>query len=450
MVDAGTSIALTAGGLGLSLATSVVVARTLGPEGKGNFSLVTLLSTQLVVLASLGLDVAAVHFIGKRALAPGQVLKASLLVGRISSAAFTAVGAILLFAIFRPTLTTSESLAALGLLVTTPAAVSAVLRVGVIRAAGRLVEGAGLASINRFVGLLGVAAVALAGARLHGFLVAMVVGVVVQFAVAVLLLRAEHADTVSAAPSQDIRRPLWRQLAGFGIRGHIGTVVQALNYRLDAFLVAGLVGAAGLGLYSVAVGLAELLALLPNALGIVLLQRAATLGDATSAELTARVTRLSVLAVALAAVALVVVSSVVIRLTFGPAFVDAVPAVVGLAPGMVALTVWKNLTNDLSGRGHPTQKTVSAGIGLVLTVVLDLLLIPRLGIRGAAYASSFAYIVTAAVSLVFFTRVTGTSLLAVLLPRPRDLSALRTSLQGGKRSPTGTPRLSEPFDPPAL
>ena len=51
---------------------------------------------------------------------------------------------------------------------------------------------------------------------------------------------------------------------------------------------------------------------------------------------------------------------------------------------------------------------MSAGVAAAATVVLDILLIPRFGINGAAVASSCAYTVALLMSLSVYRRSTGT------------------------------------------
>ena len=60
------------------------------------------------------------------------------------------------------------------------------------------------------------------------------------------------------------------------------------------------------------------------------------------------------------------------------------------------------VTPYLYGEGRPGLNSVAMGAGLVVTVVLDLLLIPRFQAVGAAVASSSAYIATTAVLLLVF------------------------------------------------
>jgi len=57
---------------------------------------------------------------------------------------------------------------------------------------------------------------------------------------------------------------------------------------------------------------------------------------------------------------------------------------------------------------------------LVITVSLDLLLIPRMGIRGAAIASSLSYGLTAVLSLLVFVRESGLRVRDALCVRKED------------------------------
>ena len=50
-----------------------------------------------------------------------------------------------------------------------------------------------------------------------------------------------------------------RQMLAFGLRGYVGNLLQFFNYRLDLFIVGILLGPAAVGIYTAAIGLAELL-----------------------------------------------------------------------------------------------------------------------------------------------------------------------------------------------
>jgi O-antigen/teichoic acid export membrane protein len=90
---------------------------------------------------------------------------------------------------------------------------------------------------------------------------------------------------------------------------------------------------------------------------------------------------------------------------------------------VVALSYSKVLFSDLGGRGKPYYGTYASLASLVVTLGLDLVLIPRWGITGAAVGASLGYITNAVCALVFYLRLSGNRLSDVLLVRKSDIGA---------------------------
>jgi Na+-driven multidrug efflux pump len=95
-----------------------------------------------------------------------------------------------------------------------------------------------------------------------------------------------------------------------------------------------------------------------------------------------------------------------------------------LLPGMIGLSIAKIVSADLSGRGKPQYAAYTAGITVVLTVILDVLLIPAYNISGAAIASSISYITSGLFAVFWFNRETGVSPQTLLIPRFSDVRLL--------------------------
>jgi O-antigen/teichoic acid export membrane protein len=125
------------------------------------------------------------------------------------------------------------------------------------------------------------------------------------------------------------------------------------------------------------------------------------------------------------AVVMFVISRQLILTIFGPAMIPAVQPLWLLLPGIVTLTVAKIITSYLSGIGKPIYSTYLAAGSMILTVALDLLLIPRYGISGAAAASSIVYTCTAAASVWMFKLESGAGLLETLIVKPDDFVRYR-------------------------
>ncbi len=198
---------------------------------------------------------------------------------------------------------------------------------------------------------------------------------------------------------------LARATLHYGLRSHAGNVVQYLNYRLDMFLVVFFLDPGALGLYVVAVRLTELLWHLPDAVGFAVLPRAAGSTAGEMDRFTPRVFRTTFALTAVAAVLLAVTGRPLIEFIYSDTFSSAYLPFLVLLPGAVLLGGAKVLTADIAGRGFPHYNSINAAIALAVTLVLDLLLIPRLGILGAAIGSSVAYAVILGVALLFHRRI---------------------------------------------
>jgi O-antigen/teichoic acid export membrane protein len=195
-------------------------------------------------------------------------------------------------------------------------------------------------------------------------------------------------------------------MTSYGIRGQIGGVMLLLNLRLDFAILGALAGAEVLGTYAIASKFAELLKLPGMAFTYVLYPRFTREGAQTAAATTREIMPRATVSTMLAAIPLALAAGTLLPIIYGEEFRAAVvPAyilILGLAPeGLAGVT-----TAFLYGSGHPGLNSLAMGIGVAVTVALDLLLIPRFGATGAAIASSAAYLTTTAVLTVCYVLVT--------------------------------------------
>jgi O-antigen/teichoic acid export membrane protein len=250
---------------------------------------------------------------------------------------------------------------------------------------------------------------------LPAYVVVLAVGVRGYAAMVAALLLADVATAIPAwlrlagrGFFHDVSRPslaLAREVAAYGIRGQIGGVLLLLNLRLDFTILAALAGPAVLGTYAIASKFAELLKLPGLAFTYVLYpQYARDGGPVAAARARALLPRAGAL-VAVAALPLALVTGVLLPRLYGEAFRPAIiPAyilIIGLAPEGLAGVA----TAFLYGGGRPGLNSLAMGFGVMVTVVLDILLIPRFQAVGAAVASSAAYLTTTCMLIVAFWMV---------------------------------------------
>ncbi len=384
-------------------AVAVLGARVLGPAALGAVGVAQTIGLAAAVIANGGLNIVTIYLLGARPADRGPVmamLRPWALVAAVAAAGVALASAMLAGDVLgiedRPRLAVVA-----GLLGSTVIAyefwTSVLLGVGRSSAYTR-------AELVRSLGTLVASGLLLAGIWRDevGFLVAAVVG----YAIAALYARSVARPDLPAEQHQTSGL-LVRDSLRMGLRGQVGNLLQFLNLRLDLLLVPALLDLAAAGVYVVAVRVSEVVAQAASAGGSLIFPAVASSDDpARATALTEQTARRSVLLVAIAALALGALAEPILAI-FGPEYHDGVDTVRVLLLGMLPLTLTRVLAGDLKGRGRPGVVSVAMGVAVMVTLVLDLALIPRIGILGAAVASAAAYGLSAASLTWAFTHASG-------------------------------------------
>jgi len=397
------NVAVLAGSMAaLGLAT-LWVARVGGPAAVGDYALLRMLPWLLAVIVSAGLAGSLAYFLAGPTRDDRSVRStviAIAIIGAVAGASVWVLGTPLLHRFFLKDLPS-------GLI--SVVAVRVGLRLFVITGKGAAQGTGDLAGSNRTI--LFEELLFLPG---YGLLLALHVGGMT--AVIAALILADVA-TALAAWTRLFRRgflvdasgPSWgmaKRIVAFGSRGQLGSLLGLLNLRFDFVFLAAIAGPAVLGIYAVASKYAEILRLVPIAAYWVLYPRFARSDPAVAAASSRRLMLRAGAVTAVIALPLALAAHAIVPTLFGHPFAGAVlPAqilFIGLAPEGAAGVI----TAFLYGRGRPGLNSLSAGTGLIVTVILDVILIPRLGAVGAAIASSAAYLTTTITLVAWYGHVT--------------------------------------------
>jgi O-antigen/teichoic acid export membrane protein len=239
-------------------------------------------------------------------------------------------------------------------------------------------------------------------------------GVIGASAALVIALRA---DGIKWPPGKEALR----EMVGFGIRGHGANVAHQLFLRFDVYSVNVLLSTRAVGFYTLATSLVERLGVPVNAIYAASLSKIAQLPRDESALLTAKVSRTAVLIMLSLAIPFAAVSPWLVPFMYGADFAEAVLPLLLLLPGVIALAVMFVVNNYILGQmERPGLLSVISWLELFVSIPLYIVMISSLGIVGAAIASTATYILAMAGTLYVFTRDSGVSMLAALIPRASD------------------------------
>ena len=386
--------------LPLTILVGIIVTRVLGPEGKGSYVSLGLLSSFYLPFLSFGFGASIVYFVSSGKYAVRDVFLTCVLVGVMQG---VLVGAIL------------AGLWQLGMLGEAVREIDSYLIVlmllmlpvqGAYLNLTRIVLGDSRFMLNNVITL----ALPIATSTLLFLFVAIlrwelpgaVAGFVVSNTLATLGLIAALAPRYR--PALLVHRGFLKEGFHYGLKAWGGDLAARVNLRFDQAALSLFGSDAALGIYSVAVTLSELLWFVPDSMSFVLFNRmVGTPSMDDRAELACRVHRILLVGMIAAAIALAVLARPLIQMAYGPKFVDAVWPLIILLPGTVAMTTAKVVTKFLSGSGQPGRSSLLVGVGAGVSVVIGMLLIPQFGMIGAALTSSIGYVVTGAAAVYAFS-----------------------------------------------
>jgi O-antigen/teichoic acid export membrane protein len=202
-------------------------------------------------------------------------------------------------------------------------------------------------------------------------------------------------------------RPSWpiaTEVVRYGARGQLGNLLWLINLRLDFLILGALAGPAVLGVYAVASKFAELMRLPATALNYVLYPRFARApADVAGRDATRLLPRAAAVTMAMTPV-LAIGSVIALPLLYGRAFHAAVLPACVLLVGLAVEGAAAVSSAYLCGTGRPGANSWGMGVGVIVTIALDVVLIPSHGAAGAAVASTAAYLATTGL-LTTLTRV---------------------------------------------
>jgi O-antigen/teichoic acid export membrane protein len=409
---------------GLRFATSIVVARTLGVEGKGIYVLVLTVSSLLLLGLNLGVSGAFTYYTASNQFKPAELFAFAVLL----SLAISAIGGAIFWLAYRPLLEgtfligTSPNQMVL-VMISLPISLLMTFLASILLGLQQIVAYNAINVINYGTNLLFQVASALLGGGVTGAILAWLASSALAL-LATLYLSRSFA-TLDFRSVGKILRPAF----SYGIKNYVANLLTFFNYRLDSFLVNFISGPVSVGLYTTGVTMAELLWYIPNSLSSTLFPKVSGLDKEVATRITAQSCRQAMLVSLPLAVVFGAAGIFLIPFFYGAAFAPSVAPFLWLLPGILSMAVSKILTANLSGRGKPQYATYTSGITVAATVALDVALIPSMGIIGAAIASSIAYTASALLSVIWFNHENQTSWRQVLVPTPADLISLMQQLQ---------------------
>lgn len=408
------------GVLVLGAATTVIVARSLGPVGRGSLASAFALMTLLIQLGTLGIVSANPYYAAREPHLLVRIAANSLWLASVLGLLMAGAGAAVKLVVPGALADVSWPEILLVMLAVPVALYSLFLR-SLLLAEGRTVLYNGVeVGASALTVLLLLTVLPMGGG---GVLLALSLLIAPQAVALVVNLSAMRRHGRLLRP---LDAALARRMIGYGARAYLITLAAYMLLNLDLLVVNGIQGARSAGQYSVAVALANALYLLPVSVSVNLFARVAR----GAADRETSLTAFHLLAVgylivcALAAV----LAEPAVGLLFGAAYRPAVALFLWLLPGVYCLGLLNVIANHFAAHGMPWGLLLVWLPGLAVNLTLDLTLLPDHGTYVASIASTAAY----AIVLVLHMRLFSVDLGGWSRLRPSvgtTASALRLALR---------------------
>ncbi|MFN2389301.1 MAG: lipopolysaccharide biosynthesis protein [Actinomycetota bacterium] len=370
----------------LGLGTSLLITRAVGAAGRGQYYLPVTLVTIAYYLGNMGTQQAqfrrwaerqghADHFV-----TAGVVFAIGLggLAALVSWALFSLFGSELL-----PGVSARYVVIVLPLI---PILVHSLSVSGLLTLAGRFPHTNNAVLLGAIAQLVGTAALFFTGRlTVQGVLLLYGVGVVLPW---LLMLRTVRAVGRFVWPIP-WRFVLDQLKVGAQIEPYV--IFMYLNLRIDVFFVARYMDLVAVGIYSIAVIFGELIWVVTDSLAGSVYERQFNAVPDEAVDVTLRAARMNLLLAVIVGLVIGLVAQPAIPFLFGDELTPARTVVWALLPAAAAMGVWRPLGVALLRFGAPWLQPFVASVALVVNLGANVVLIPRLGIVGAALASLLSY-----------------------------------------------------------
>ena len=221
----------------------------------------------------------------------------------------------------------------------------------------------------------------------------------------------------------------FKELFHYGAFIQLSTLVSTLNKRLSLYLLKTHCDERSLGVFASGTQVTEGVNIVGQSIGLVEFSALSnTEKKERASQLTLRFLKLSIILTFTALLIICLLPSRFFEWLFSGEFSGIHTVILLIAPGIVFFSAHTILANYFSGTGKPKYNLYASLIGLSVTLVSAFVLIPLLGIRGAAITTTLTYATLFVYQWIVFHKHTG-SRLGQLIPNREDWEWVKTTVK---------------------
>jgi len=189
-----------------------------------------------------------------------------------------------------------------------------------------------------------------------------------------------------------------------GIKAFLGGFFIFLLIRFDIFLIKKYDTLAELGIYSLAANFVTLLQSFSNIVGSLMLPKFASKSQNANDNIITLKRMIIIFSTLFVFVVIVFVifGQPLISAVYGTDFVRSADVFALLLPAVLFLSIGSLINSFFWSKGFPTTTIILPIIALIVNIGLNIILIPKIGIMGAAIATSISYFIWLISLIIYF------------------------------------------------
>jgi len=383
-----------------------ILARYLGPDGLGLFTMAIMIVGIIELIATFGIDGALTRYVAmskenKEAVSSlvSSALITILIFGMLTSIALFLCSNTLANLFDMPLL---DSLLKIYAFAFTFSILLAVI-IGFFRGLREMKYYSFIRILQASLALTFISVLLMIGFGAEGAMLGIVLTFIASFGVAIVTVKRFVRFTVS-----DYKKNT-RMLASFGSRLIGVNMIGQIYYYIDILMIGYFLTSTDVGYYAIAISLSRFFWLVPSAMGSVsypaISEYWAKDNHQAINKMVDKSTKYSACLLIFAGMSVVFFAKDIISIVFTSVFLPAVLPLTILIIGTVTSGVLRSVDGLFAGTGKVNLVLKISSIGTVMAILLNIALIPTYGIIGAAIATTATYILRTAISLHFMRKV---------------------------------------------
>lgn len=381
----------------MNLITGVIIARSLGPSGRGELAAILIVVQTAGWIFSLGSAEAVAYHQSRHPQHGGRLIGSWLAIALPLGLLAIPLGEYLLPTLFSAQTQEAIDLGRIYLLLVTVVLMGIVFN-GILLGDQRFLAYNTMRLLipaQIAVGYIGL--LIFHDLNVEAALIVNAVATITTTIVAALTCIGRHG--VSRPHPLLLRTTVW-----YGVKAHGGSLAGFVNARLDLLIIPAFLAAASVGLYSVATNVSSIIGMLTGTVAVVVLPVAAR-DAAGSTRVVIRTLHAVLLIGGTLGILLILLAEVALRFVYGASFVDAAPALRILLPGEILGACAAVILSGMLAANRPFLSSVPFFFGAALTIAGLVLFLPDGDITTAATITTAAHTVVFVISILLYKRL---------------------------------------------